>query len=293
MRGVPGSLAPTCLGVLGVLGVVGVGVQRETPLLLPPPPTHTPILPSVSPPLPPLYAPGHRGACVCPLSSHPSPPHPTVYYLQDLTLVSNQMTLLPDCICDMVKLTRLTVDSNYLERLPRRIGNLTRLKFLSAGRNRITHIPSSIVQLTALKSLILYQNRLGDRGLPDCLCDMGNLRELRLSYNAISRLPYRFTSGAIMRSLRILWLYGNCFFDLGDLPLRLSTIRDLRLDINPLKSPPPAVTTKRIRGLIDYTSLRVFRIRDIQRRCEAEGWVVNPQRMVPTACREGRFIVGT
>jgi hypothetical protein len=51
-------------------------------------------------------------------------------------------------------------------------------------------------------------------------------------------------------------------------------------------------TTGKVRSLIDYTSVRVFRIRDIQRRCEAEGWTVDPTRMVPTACREGRFITG-
>ncbi len=48
---------------------------------------------------------------------------------QDLTLVSNNLTRLPDAICDMTKLVRLTVDSNYLEKLPRRIGNLVRLKY--------------------------------------------------------------------------------------------------------------------------------------------------------------------
>ena len=153
-------------------------------------------------------------------------------------MTSNHLTYLPKGICELTRLVRLTVDSNYLDKLPSKIGNLQRLKFFSAGRNRITHIPSSVVQLTALKSLVMYQNRLGDRGIPDSLCDMSTLRELRLSYNGISRLPFRFTSSPLMKSLRVLWLYGNCFFDLGDLPLRMTHIRDLRFDINPLKSPP-------------------------------------------------------
>ncbi len=211
---------------------------------------------------------------------------------QDLSVTSNHLEALPNCVTTFTRLTKLTADSNYLQRLPDDIGNLWKLKFLSCGRNQITHLPPSIVDLVALKSLIVYQNRLGDRGIPDSLCDMEGVRELRLSYNAISRLPFRFTSSPIMKTLRILWLYGNCFFDLGDLPLRMSTIRDLRFDVNPLKSPPARYTIGFVKTLQEYTAVRVFRIRDIQRRCEAEGWIVDPTRMVPVAARDGHFIVG-
>jgi Leucine rich repeat len=212
--------------------------------------------------------------------------------VQELTLSANRLAELPDCVCRMTKLVRLSVDSNFLERLPSKIGKLTRLKYLCCSRNRITHLPKSIVQLKRLKHLIAYQNRLGDRGIPDCICDMEGLKELQLSYNNISRLPYRFTSGGIMKSLKKLWLYGNCFFDVGDLPLRLASVQDFRIDINPLKSPPAEYTARQIVGLMEYTSLRIARMREIQRRCEAEGWILDPTRFVPVAARDGHVIVG-
>ncbi len=119
---------------------------------------------------------------------------------QDLTLTSNHLTALPDCICDMTRLVRLTVDSNYLEKLPQNIGNLQRLKYLSCGRNRITHIPRSIVRLRALKSLIMYQNRLGDRGVPDCICDM----EVRVFIaHTIVRVTSTSSSSKTSMSMRI------------------------------------------------------------------------------------------
>ena len=96
------------------------------------------------------------------------------------------------------RLQQCTTPTEYVSsKLPAPQCLLVSRQFLSAGRNRISHIPASIVKLTALKSLIMYQNRLGDRGIPDSLCDMSCLRELRLSYNAISRLPYRFSSAPI------------------------------------------------------------------------------------------------
>lgn len=210
---------------------------------------------------------------------------------QELTLAANRFTVLPDYVTTFTKLKRLVVDTNFYEKLPEGIGQLQQLSFLCCSRNRITHLPESIVKLTKLKTLSVYQNRLGDRGIPDCICDMGNLRELQLSYNSISRLPYRFTTGSIMSSLRRLWLFGNCFFDVGDLPIRLKAVRDLRLDNNPLKSPPVRYTAGQIPALLEYTSTRISRIREVQRRCEAEGWVVEPTRLVPTVARDGHLVI--
>ena len=212
--------------------------------------------------------------------------------LQELTLSANRLTELPDCICTMTKLVRLSADINFFTRIPKNIGKLIQLKYLSLSRNQITTIPESIAQLTRLKKLVLYQNKLGDRGIPDCLCDMSCLKVLQLSYNGISRLPYRFTSAPIMIGLRKLLLYGNCFFDVGDLPLRLKSIREFRIDNCPLKSPPARYTAGQIPALMEYTTLRISRMREIQRRCEAEGWDVDSTRLVPTVAREGHFIVG-
>lgn len=203
---------------------------------------------------------------------------------------ANRIAVLPDFICTMTQLVRLVVDTNFLEKLPRDIGNLKQLKYLCCSRNRITHLPESIIRLKKLRTLIVYQNRLGDRGIPDCLCDMDGLKELQLSYNNISRLPFRFTSGKIMRSLKTLWLYGNCFFDIGDLPLRLSSVRDFRIDINPLKN-PPAQYASQLTHLMEYASTRIARIRELARRCEAEGWVIDLTRLVPVAGRNGHVIV--
>lgn len=211
---------------------------------------------------------------------------------QELVLASNRIEEIPDSLCKMTKLRRLVLDMNCLSRLPSRIGNLGELKYLCCARNQITHLPESIVHLTKLKVLIVYQNRLGDRGVPDTICDMVRLKELQLSFNNISRLPYRFTSGSTIKTLRKLWLYGNCFFDIGDLALRMTGIRDFRIDNCPLKSPPAYLTADHIPGLVRYTTERITRIRELQRRCEAEGWVVDPTRFVPTAARDGHVLLG-
>lgn len=199
---------------------------------------------------------------------------------------------LPSAITTFTKLTSLVVESNYLKQLPDRIGNLTRLRYFSCARNRIKRIPRSISKLRKLRSLVAYQNRLGDRGFPDTICDMDGLKELRLSHNYISRLPYRFSSSPLMKSLKVLWLYGNQFFDIGDLALRLGSIKDFRIDQNPMVNPPPRYVSGQIKSLVEYTSLRIFRIRDIQARCRAEGWTVDATQLVPVACRDGHFVTG-
>jgi len=66
------------------------------------------------------------------------------------------------------------------------------------------------------------------------------LRQLRIAYNGIRRLPRSLQETSPMsKALESLWLQGNDLPDLGDLLLRMPGLQEIKLHHNArLRSPP-------------------------------------------------------
>ena len=82
--------------------------------------------------------------------------------LELLDLKYNELTQLPDQLCDLPSLKELDVSENWLEGLPERFGALKCLKSLVANTNRVKVLPASFSQLGALQHIDLMFNMLTD-----------------------------------------------------------------------------------------------------------------------------------
>jgi len=78
--------------------------------------------------------------------------------------MSNQFSLFPEAICNLLDLKILDLDDNQLTMLPDSIGNLQLLITLDLNDNQLTHLPETIRNLTQLKRLFLHGN--DDLGIP-------------------------------------------------------------------------------------------------------------------------------
>ncbi|KAG5564734.1 hypothetical protein RHGRI_000811 [Rhododendron griersonianum] len=131
--------------------------------------------------------------------------------IQTLDLAENNLSTLPDGICNLTCLKRLRLEDNNVSRLPWGIGGLTSLEILNLGRNslctlpdtigklyclkdllvgnnKLSHLPSEIGDLDSLKTLVLEGNN-GFRALPESICKLVRLEKLDLTYCNLSHLP--------------------------------------------------------------------------------------------------------
>ena len=72
----------------------------------------------------------------------------------------NQLSYLPDSLCQLPSLEVLIVNNNRLVSLPEEIGKMQFLSELDASCNEITHLPVQIGDMTHLRSLNLRRNHL-------------------------------------------------------------------------------------------------------------------------------------
>jgi Leucine-rich repeat (LRR) protein len=84
----------------------------------------------------------------------------TMPALWDLNLSYNQLTVLPESFCKLVKVSDLHLDNNQLTELPSNFENLIALKDVSINENRLTSVPISLSLLTNLKHLYLQNNQI-------------------------------------------------------------------------------------------------------------------------------------
>ncbi|KAI8571001.1 hypothetical protein RHMOL_Rhmol01G0082600 [Rhododendron molle] len=131
--------------------------------------------------------------------------------LQTLDLAKNNLSTLPDGICNLTCLKHLRLEDNNVSRLPRGIGGLTLLEILNLGRNSLCTLPDTIGKLSCLKDLLVGNNKLshlpseigdldslevlvlngnnGFRALPESICKLVRLRNLYLNDCNLSHLP--------------------------------------------------------------------------------------------------------
>lgn len=110
--------------------------------------------------------------------------------LTTLHLPNNKIRALPDCIGSLTRIRTLKLSNNQLSVLPDSIGELSSLTTLDLDENRLTRLPDSIGQLSALVNLDVGMNELV--GLPDSICVLPRLNFLELGGNRITRLPENF-----------------------------------------------------------------------------------------------------
>lgn len=109
--------------------------------------------------------------------------------------------------------------------------------FLYLHDNRLTSLPPSLERLTRLRYLNIGENAFDV--LPDCVCGMASLIELRVSGNRLTSLP---TSVGRLSRLRELHLRNNKLQSLPDSIGMLLELRLIDLRGNPLTHRPAAVT---------------------------------------------------
>lgn len=85
--------------------------------------------------------------------------------LEHLDISSNQLTLLPDTMSGMPRLTGLVARDNLLKKLPDALGFSPSLCILDVTNNELTYLPASLMKL-ALDWVSVWNNPLSQEDLP-------------------------------------------------------------------------------------------------------------------------------
>ncbi|GAG77797.1 unnamed protein product, partial [marine sediment metagenome] len=80
--------------------------------------------------------------------------------LYALNLSYNDLTSLPDIICNLSSLQRLNISHNKLTSLPDSISNLSSLQYLDISYNNFTSVPDIIYNSSSLRFLNITNNGL-------------------------------------------------------------------------------------------------------------------------------------
>jgi GTPase SAR1 family protein len=177
--------------------------------------------------------------------------------LTELSLSLNQLTALPPEFWQLTLLTSLNIGSNQLRALPPEIGLLTQLTELSIWKNQLRALPPEIGLLTQLIELKLWGNQL--TSLPPEIGLLSNLKKLILGGlmggNKLTVLPPEIGQ---LTKLTTLLLENN---KLTALPPEIGLLVDLeepsdysglKLDKNPLQSPPPEIVKQGTKAILTY-----------------------------------------
>lgn len=150
----------------------------------------------------------------------------------ELYLANKNMSVLPNAVAKLRKLTILDIQNNQITQLPEKIGNLTQLKTISLINNRLTSLPESFSNLKLLSgSLDLSNNRL--TSLPSQIGNLQNITSLNLSKNNTQTYYY----------YNDVWYYDICpaYGTLKTLPEsigNLTNLTSLNMECSGLESLP-------------------------------------------------------
>ncbi|KAK2719909.1 DISP complex protein LRCH3-like isoform X2 [Artemia franciscana] len=177
-----------------------------------------------------------------------------IIYLQSLTFLDlsrNQLSVLPPCLSQL-PLQVLLVSHNKLVSLPEEFGRLASLLELDASCNEISHIPPQLGSLPKLHSLSLRRNLLVH--IPLELTDL-KLRKLDLGENRLEMLPVELRN--------------------------MKQLEELRLDSNPLRSPPAYLCA---RGLVHVFKYLETQAAKEEREKNSSVIAPEPQRKLSQIC---------
>merc|ERR1711871_1118285 len=131
------------------------------------------------------------------------------------------------------------------------------LTMLLLMKNKIRQFPANIAQLKRLETLNLNQNLVSK--MPKGVHELPRLKGLYLSHNRIRKITESFGLGSLQSTLAKLWLYGNNVVELPYSFRFLTTLDDLRLEHNPMRSPPPALALEGPARIRIYLEDRITR----------------------------------
>jgi Leucine-rich repeat (LRR) protein len=157
--------------------------------------------------------------------------------LEELYVISCNLTFLPVSVCKLKELRILNLTNNSLKHLPNEIVNLTNLRELDLSHTLFEELPLTISQMKSIK--ILHLNRLL------CIKDfeveitklirLSKLKILYITHNLINAIPDSLLQLTQLETLDI----SNNF--IKELPLGLLNLKKLRLlniNENSLKTLP-------------------------------------------------------
>ena len=138
--------------------------------------------------------------------------------------------------------------------------------------------------LSSLTTLNLTGNSLVE--LTDEFCLLPVLRELRIGYNKIAKLQDAVCdSPSFQTSLRTLWAFNNCLVECPQNIVNLKKLTDLRLDNNPMISPPPDLLPQGTVAIMRYCRIRAARFKEIKLRLVNIGFGIEEPAFSPVAHR--------
>ncbi|CAI2357212.1 unnamed protein product [Caenorhabditis sp. 36 PRJEB53466] len=153
---------------------------------------------------------------------------------------SNRFRKVPTCICNLDQLTYVDFSHNEISVLPDGLFDLPLTALLCSG-NKITSIPEGIRRLAPTLAYLDFSSNQLHR-LQSQLKHLKALRVLKISKNKIEDFPSEMCS----LELRTLDLAQN---NMSFLPLdfvKMTNLRNLQLDCNPMRSPPMEIVNRGI-----------------------------------------------
>jgi internalin A len=202
--------------------------------------------------------------------------------LTTLNLSNNQLTALPESFGKLTSLTELHLDVNKLEWLPDSFGDLESLEWLTCTHNKLQYLPNTLSAIFPLKRIYVNANEIEE--LPEDFDMMQNLEDLRIGYNNISELPESMgESPTLQTSLKSLWLFNNKMVELRHNIVKLGALETLRLDNNPMRSPPIDLLSAGTATIMRYCRIRHARLVEIMLRLRNVHFDLEEENFIPKA----------
>ncbi len=104
--------------------------------------------------------------------------------LEELNLIANKITVIPDGLWELTKLKKLNLGWNKIDSISPKIRQLQNLEELNLANNNLTKLPASIAELKKLKKINIGWNKI--RIIPPQLSTLASLKELLVYDNPIS-----------------------------------------------------------------------------------------------------------
>ena len=210
-----------------------------------------------------------------------------MYRLKTVNLSQNRLTSIPKRFGKLIDITNINLDINHIgPTLPDSICNLWKLHTLKLVKNRLKTLPvNGLMNLTSLTLLNVNSNIIGPT-LPEDISYMPNLADLRLSHNRLKTLPVAFCLNDMCTVLKNLWLYGNRIVQLPHEFRFLTSLTDLRIENNPMISPPPELSLQGPARILQYCGDRLERINELKRVLRDNHVRFNQDNLLP----ESKFV---
>jgi len=167
--------------------------------------------------------------------------------LEELNLIGNMLSELPEEIGSATTLRVLLLNGNVLKTLPHSIGKLEALEKIEVNNNELVELPKEIGRLSLLETLSIAGNPIST--LPDSIGAMRNLINLDLSCCHFSAIPEALTHATRVLDLNI---GGNQLEVLPDGIGRMTRLVSLNVQDNKLRDLPVTIGLCTCLGQVGY-----------------------------------------